>query len=52
MLFRSGVVKTDLRDYSGDYPVAMGDLLLDADDIEFDDVNKGDVPVKEIHINS
>lgn len=28
----------------------MGDLLLDTDVIEFDDVNKGDVPVKEIHI--
>ena len=49
-LTMTGVVKTDLRDYSGDYPVAMGDLLLDADAIEFDDVNKGDVPVKEIHI--
>jgi archaellum component FlaF (FlaF/FlaG flagellin family) len=49
-LTMTGVVKTDLRDYSGDYPVAMGDLLLDADAIEFDDVNKGDVPIKEIHI--
>ena len=49
-LTMKGVVSTDMRDYSGDYPVAMGDLLLDADAIEFDDVNKGDVPVKEIHI--
>ena len=49
-LTMKGVVSTDMRDYSGEYPVAMGDLLLDADAIEFDDVNKGDVPVKEIHI--
>ena len=49
-LTMKGVVQTDMRDYSGDFPIAMGDLLLDADAIEFDDVNKGDVPVKEIHI--
>ena len=49
-LTMKGVVSTNMRDYSGEYPVAMGDLLLDADAIEFDDVNKGDVPVKEIHI--
>ena len=49
-LTMKGVVCTDMRDYSGEYPVAMGDLLLNADAIEFDDVNKGDVPVKEIHI--
>ena len=49
-LTMKGVVSADMRDYSGEYPVAMGDLLLDADAIEFDDVNKGDVPVKEIHI--
>lgn len=49
-LTMKGVVKTDMRDYSGEYPVAMGDLLLDTDVIEFDDVNKGDVPEAEIHI--
>ena len=49
-LTMKGVVSTDMRDYSGEYPVAMGDLLSDTDVIEFDDVNKGDVPVKEIHI--
>ena len=42
-LTMKGVVKKDMRDYSGEYPVAMGDLLLDTDVIEFDDVNKGDV---------
>ena len=49
-LTMKGVVLTDMRNYAGDYPIAMGDLLLDADALEFDDVNKGDVPVKEIHI--
>ena len=49
-LTMKGVVKADMRDYSGEYPIAMGDLLLDASEIEFDDVNKGDVPIKEIHI--
>ena len=49
-LTMKGVVKTDMRDYSGDYPIAMGDLLLDKADLEFDDVNKGDVPEQEIHI--
>lgn len=49
-LTMKGVVKTDMRDYSGDYPIAMDDLLLDKADLEFDDVNKGDVPEQEIHI--
>ena len=30
--------------------LAMGNLLLDKDVLEFDDVNKGDTPVQEIHI--
>ena len=49
-LTMKGVVSADMRDYSGEYPVEMGDLRLDTDALEFDDVNKGDVPVKEIHI--
>lgn len=49
-LTMKGVVKSDMHDYSGEYPIAMGDLLMDKDGLEFDDVNKGDVPVQEIHI--
>ena len=49
-LTMKGVVKADMHDFSGDYPVAMGDLLLDKAVLEFDDVNKGDVPEQEIHI--
>ena len=49
-LTMEGLVLADFRDYSGEYPYAMGDLLFDRSDLEFDDVNKGDAPVEEIHI--
>ena len=45
-----GVVLTEVQDYTGSYPLSMGALLLDQDVLEFDDVNKGDTPVQEIHI--
>lgn len=46
----TGVVLADLMDYSGSYPYDFGGLLLDANNLEFDDVNKGDHPVQEIHV--
>ena len=49
-LTMKGVVLAELLDYTGTYPLAMGNLLLDKDVLEFDDVNKGDTPVQEIHI--
>jgi len=49
-LTMKGVVLAEVLDYTGTYPLAMGNLLLDKDDLEFDDVNKGDAPVQEIHI--
>lgn len=49
-LTMTGVVLAEVLDYTGDYPVSMGDLLLDKADLEYDDVNKGDTPVEEIHI--
>ena len=45
-----GVVVAELEDYTGNYPYKMGNLLLDKQELEFDDVNKGDAPVQEIHI--
>lgn len=45
-----GLVLADLEDFTGKYPIAWGDLLLDKIDLEYDDVNKGDHPVQEIHI--
>ena len=49
-LTMKGVVLTDYVDYAGSYPVSMGDLLLDKATLEYDDVNKGDAPVQEIHV--
>lgn len=45
-----GVVLEDYVDLSGSYPVEMGDLRLDRHDLEYDDVNKGDRLMQEIHI--
>lgn len=45
-----GVVLADLQDFSGSYPIEMGDLLLDENELEFDDVNKGDKPTQVLHI--
>lgn len=45
-----GVVLPELLDYSGTYPLSMGNFLLDRNELEFDDVNKGDAPQQEIHI--
>ncbi len=45
-----GQVVTKLVNYSGDYPCKLGSLLADVDNIEFDDVNKGQRMIQEIHI--
>ena len=45
-----GVVLADIQDFSGTYPIEMGDLRLDKADLEFDDVNRGDQQVQELHI--
>lgn len=45
-----GQVVTKLINYSGDYPCKLGQLLADVDNIEFDDVNKGQRIVQEINI--
>ena len=45
-----GVVLADVLDFTGSYPVKMGDLLLDKADLEFDDVNRGFQQVQQLHI--
>lgn len=45
-----GHVVTELENFSGEYPVTLGNLLADENYVEFDDVNKGDRYVSEIHI--
>lgn len=44
MLKMKGVVLRDWQDYSKTYPYRFGQLLTDVNNIEFDDVNKGDRP--------
>jgi hypothetical protein len=46
----TGVVLAEIQDFSGTYPVEMGDLQLDKAELEFDDINRGDIQVQEIHI--
>ena len=50
LLKMKGVVLTEVKDFTGSYPYSMGDLLLDKEEVEFDDVNKGDKPQQVIHI--
>ena len=45
-----GVVVTKIENYSGEYPYRKGALLVDKDNLEFDDVNKGQKLTQEIHI--
>lgn len=45
-----GVVLSEWQDFSSSYPVEMGDLRLDRNNLEFDDVNKGFQQVQELHI--
>lgn len=49
-LTMKGVVLTEVKDYSGIYPYAMGDLLADKNVLEFDDVNRGDQPEVEVNV--
>ena len=45
-----GVVLAEWQDFSGTYPIEMGDLRLDRSELEFDDVNKGFQQVQELHL--
>ncbi|MBM6993709.1 MAG: DUF1573 domain-containing protein [Prevotella sp.] len=47
-----GVVVGEIVDFQGEYPYQMGDLAVDANDIEFDNVNRGDHPFQKIHIKN
>lgn len=45
-----GVVVIEKKEYSGDFPVKVGDIYLDTDVVEFDDVNRGETPVRVIQV--
>lgn len=44
----TGCVKTQVIDYSKQFPFKVDDILLSTDKVEFDDVNKGDTPQQTI----
>ena len=44
----NGEVTADPKNYTFTHPYAFGSIRLDKEEIEFDDVNKGDNPVSEI----
>ena len=52
MLTLKGVVVDEVHDFGGQYNYNMGDLSVDKIDIEFDDVNRGDIPFQEIHLKN
>lgn len=45
-----GVVVEQVEDFKGKYPYTLGNVQTDCNDIEFDDVNVGDRPVKVVHM--
>ncbi len=47
-----GVVVEEANDFNGQFQHTVGGLLVDRNDIEFDDVNRGDFPVQLIHIKN
>lgn len=50
ILTLKGVVVNEIVDFAGQYPFQLGELATDRNDVEFDDVNRGDRPVQQIHI--
>ena len=46
----SGVIVSKIVNYSGEYPYKMDYLLADKENLEFDDINKGQRLTQEIHI--
>lgn len=49
-LTMKGVVMAEMAEFAGNYSYTIGDLRVDVNELEFDDVNRGDKPVQEIHI--
>lgn len=49
-LTMKGVVAAGDVSFSGGYPVSLGDVKADANHVEFDDVNRGEMPLKRIHL--
>lgn len=52
ILTMRGKVVAEVVDFAGEYPYQLGELKADAQELEFDDVNKGDRPAQRIHIQN
>ncbi|MDY6207203.1 MAG: DUF1573 domain-containing protein [Prevotella sp.] len=52
MLTLRGVVVDKVRHYEGKYDFTLGLLNADKNHLEFDDINKGERPYQEIHIQN
>lgn len=50
LLTLKGVVVSEVTDFKGDYPYMIGDFKADINNIEFDNVNRGDRPMAKIHL--
>lgn len=49
-LTMKGVVMAELKDDAAAYPYELGDLRVDKNNLEFDDVNRGDTPEQVIRV--
>ncbi len=47
-----GVVVKEVVGFAGQYHYRLGDLMVDVNNIEFDNVNRGDRPMQKIHIKN
>lgn len=47
-----GVVVEELSDFANNYPFEIDGMKVDKNNVEFDDVNRGDYPVQQIHIKN
>lgn len=50
ILTMRGKVVSNVVDFAGSYDQMLGEIKSDAQEVEFDDVNRGDRPVQRIHI--
>lgn len=47
-----GVVVDKTSDFAGNFEYKIDGMMVDKNDVEFDDVNRGDYPVQRIHIKN
>ena len=52
MLRMRGQVVREIVDFGGKYDFLLGEIHSDCNDIEFDDVNRGERPQKKIHLRN